>query len=166
MSNGTLWTDEQKAEALAIYVDSGPAAAGRLTGIPSGTIASWAARTPGLQRMHAERTAAATIAFQEQAALLWSETKAELVTTLAGLATSFAHAVHDALESGNLRNAKEGMLALAIATDKAQLLTGGATGRQEHEVTAKVRADMLGTGKTKIMELTPPSRAKDEQKAS
>lgn len=59
--------ETNKGVALAIYVDSGPAAAGRLTGIPSGTIASWAARTPGLQRMHAERTAAATIAFQEQA---------------------------------------------------------------------------------------------------
>ena len=38
------WTPEQKQEALRIYEKLGPAEASRQTGIPKGTIKSWASR--------------------------------------------------------------------------------------------------------------------------
>lgn len=38
------YTDEQRQQALAIYAEHGPGAAARETGIPKGTIASWARR--------------------------------------------------------------------------------------------------------------------------
>jgi transposase-like protein len=50
---------ELKAQALAIYVEHGGAEAARQTGIPNGTIRSWAHRN-GVATVAAEKTRAAT----------------------------------------------------------------------------------------------------------
>lgn len=131
MANGHTWTDEQKADALARYVVEGLSAAARATGIPSGTIASWASRTPGMQTLaseNRERMAAAL----EACELKWQSHKVELVQQFAGLADAALAMAHDNVESGNVRNVKDAITSAAIAVDKAQLLSGGATGRIEH----------------------------------
>src|SRR5688500_14135730 len=51
------WTDAQKQEALRIFREHGVSEASRLTGIPVGTIASWANRT-GTKTFDTDRPAA------------------------------------------------------------------------------------------------------------
>src|SRR4051794_39354750 len=63
----TRHSDEQKAQALAIYRDHGPAEAARQTGINKGTIGWWAHRA-GLKSVGAARTRAATESAQAVAA--------------------------------------------------------------------------------------------------
>lgn len=53
------YTDAQRAQALDLYVEHGPAEAERRTGIPRKTIASWARRA-GVQSDAPAKTAAAT----------------------------------------------------------------------------------------------------------
>lgn len=73
------WSDEQKAEALRIVAEVGIGEASRRTGIPTGTVASWASRTgvttpnPG-----------ATAKLVEANAVAWAERKVELAHRLVG----------------------------------------------------------------------------------
>lgn len=157
MPDKRVYTDEDRANALAIWTDSGAAAASTITGIPAGTIACWASRR-GLQRFGPERTRAAVEALQHQADQTWAEKRAELVHKLAGFADAALEAALDSLEDGNLRMAKEGMLAVAIAVDKTQLLTGGATGRHENETSVTVKQTMAEAGRARVMELRPAPR--------
>jgi hypothetical protein len=160
MSERRTYTDEERTHALTLYVDSGAAAAATLTGNPAGTIVCWAHRR-GVQRLSPERTRAAIDAMQTDAASNWAEKRANLVYKLADFADAALETAYDRLEAGDLKSAKEGMLAVAIAIDKTQLLTGGATGRHDTEVTVGVRQELLAEGRSRVMELMPPSRRAD-----
>lgn len=128
MPKPSNWTREQKAEALALHRDHGPAEAARRTGIPKPTIASWARRagvhsdaTDGAERTRVARRAA------EEA---WATRRARLADKMGQLAETLADRAFDADES---RDAKQLVEAAEKAGGMAQLLTGGATGRVEHE---------------------------------
>lgn len=58
------YTDDQRAEALALYVEHGPSETARQTGIPKATVAAWARRGS----VHTEHTSEKTQAATEQAA--------------------------------------------------------------------------------------------------
>ena len=162
----TMWTEEQRASALTIYVQQGAAAASRLTGIPSGTIKSWANRTPGLQPLREETrrdlTQAAVEERTRQASLSWAERKVGLIDQLGGIAEALLDCAADMIEDERPREAKEALVGAAIAIDKCQLLSGGATGRQEVEVPQLIRDQLLEAGRERVLELLPPSREKDK----
>lgn len=159
MANGRTYTEEQRAEALGLYVREGVGAASRTTGIPQGTIASWAHRTPGMQTMAAEKRAQTAAALEERA-LQWQARKANLADQFAAIADTMLAAAFDHSENGNPRDVKDAVMAAAIAVDKAQLLTGGATSRNDTEITVGVRQEMLAEGRARVMELMPPTRAR------
>ena len=72
------YSDGDKAEALALYVEKGPREASRQTGIPVRTITRWAAAR-GLSTEVETKTAAATAAAREKAALLREQLRHKLL---------------------------------------------------------------------------------------
>jgi hypothetical protein len=116
------YTAEQRARALDLYAKDGPAAAARATAIPPATIRSWAKRS-GAQPLRDERTRAGT----EAARLTWEQRRAELTVRLGEVAADLL----ERAATGEAQEAKALMTATAIAIDKAQLLTGRATAREE-----------------------------------
>lgn len=154
------YSDEEKTQALAIYVDSGPATAATLTGIPSGTIRSWASRRADLQQLHVQQTALQVAELNARSAMTWAETRSEVVRNMAGAAAALSNVIHDKIEAENIRDAKDAALTLAILIDKVQLLTGGATGRHEREDTVTIRQELLAEGRSRVMELMPPTRTR------
>lgn len=77
------YTDEQKAEALGIYATEGMAAAHAATGIPKGTIGTWAKaqNVPAPERSD-EQTKAATEAHVERMAAKRWATRNDLADTV------------------------------------------------------------------------------------
>jgi transposase-like protein len=123
----TRYTDEQKADALALYVEHGPAETARRTGIAKGTLASWAHRA-GVQSVATELTAAAT----EAASAKWAERRQTMVDEIGLVAEAALSGAAGAVLAGRPRDAKDYATTMAILVDKAQLLGGDATTRHEN----------------------------------
>lgn len=117
------YTPEQRTEALALYLDHGPAEASRRCGVPAGTIRQWALRA-GKKSPRAARA----VAGAEAARLTWAARKAEVALRSGEAAAEF---LERAVGTPKAREGSDWMRAYALAVDKAQLLDGGATGRVE-----------------------------------
>lgn len=120
------YTPEQKAEALRLYAEHGAGETHRLTGIPKGTLTSWAGRN-GVQSHAAAKTAIAT----EASKIKWAERRQTLADQLGDAVADFVAAARKAAADGDGRNTQALMTAAAISVDKAQLVSGGATSRHE-----------------------------------
>ncbi len=123
------YTPEQKADALASYVEHGAAETARRTGIPEGTLVSWAHRN-GVQSVATERTQAAVQAMQAK----WAERRAVMVDEIGAVAHMALARVEQSIakENPSGRDAKDFATTMAILVDKAQLLGGDATTRHEN----------------------------------
>lgn len=121
------WTPDQKAEALRIYATQGSGPAASQTGIPMGTIRSWALRT-GVAASCTEQRRATV----EASRLHWAERRGVMVEEIGAVAHMALAQTVQALEEGKTRDAKDLATTMAILVDKAQLLSGGATSRSEH----------------------------------
>jgi transposase-like protein len=131
------YTAAEKAEALELYRTDGPTIVEERLGIPKGTIAAWAART-GTQTVCIETTAARVVAKR----LKWEERRADLADDIGNLARIALERATRLAEEGNTREAKDLATTMAIAVDKAQLLTGAATSRSEH-ITSDIDAAVV-----------------------
>lgn len=121
------WTEEQKAEALELYVEHGPSEAARRTGIPSKTISSWAKRS-GVQSDVLGNLAAAV----KVAEMRWAERRARLADEAGALAEILLKRAKVEKVPRDARYLVEGM---EKAAGVAQLLSGNPTSRTEHDVT-------------------------------
>lgn len=153
-------TDEEKAYALALYSEHGPAEASRRTGINESTIKSWARRN-GVAPVALENRRAAVEAKRVSVA----QRKLDLARNLLGdierlrgqlFARCVAHhwdkdgGFHEhELGEPTFGDKKALATSLAILVDKVQLLTGEATSRTESVTVdavdaeiAKLRAEM------------------------
>lgn len=120
---------EAKARALELLAEFGVAEAAERTGIPIGTIASWGHRagvSSPCAEGYAERRAQLREAFATRRVSLGNRMGEVAAETLEQLDTH--------VRAGKTRQARELAGALAVLVDKAQLLTGGATGRTEVSV--------------------------------
>lgn len=123
------YTDEQRAQALALYAEVGPAEAARQLGIKAGTIRQWAARA-GVTGDD-PRTRLAT----EGARVKWAARRDELADKAGAAAEQVLEAMVKAANDGDGMNARGLSVAFGVTVDKAQLLAGGATSRSEIDVT-------------------------------
>lgn len=140
------WTSEQKTEALELIVEHGPAEAARRTGIPVGTIASWATRAGVSGEHHTEATIAATAARQATTAERRAAMLPALLDSFERLAADlFAPTVEKrAVAAGQMREVEivtirhatttaterwATVRAMALIVDKVQLIAGEATER-------------------------------------
>lgn len=129
------WTDEQRAEALQLVRDGVSVRdIEARTGIAKSVVARWA-RDAGIDSPRAEQTAAAT----EATKLAWAQRRATLVDRFGEVAEKLLDRIEDDEQA---RDAKDLMTAAAIAVDKAQLLSGGATSRHE-QLDAQRRRDRV-----------------------
>lgn len=151
----TKTTAAQKAEALRLYAEHGPAEAGRRTGIRSRTITEWARRAGVVDTRRQTITAAV-----ETAKLTLAQQRAQLAADLlddarklrasiwnpmmafhwgttserldrGGVLTSTEFFEHE-IGQPTPNDQKNLLLAAAIAIDKSNLLAGEATSRTEH----------------------------------
>lgn len=163
------WTDEQRDQALALYLEHGTTEAARRTGIPKGTVASWARRAGVETRTVPPQTEAAV----ESSALAAEQRRLELAEGMLGdigglrarlfAGISYAHVkvVGGGKDmAGDVETvwvdcdmpvpADQLRLVQAIGTlvDKVQLLTGQATERMdlvgEYDLEAELRAYQQG----------------------
>lgn len=151
------YTDAQKADAVAIYVEHGLAEAHRRTGIPKNTIRDWATNagidTAAISGRASEKTAAANEARVEDMAARRAQLASDLmgdvnrlrgqlfapcverkVVTLAGSKDEVGtwELVDIDRDQPTFTDQKAIMTTIAIAVDKIQILTGEATERVEH----------------------------------
>lgn len=117
------YTDEQKADALALYAEAGPTAVQEQLGIAKATVAGWAAAN-GVRTVRNERTAAAVEAARVDAAAR----RAIVADRLWQIADEAS-----ALELTKLRDAdlRDVVGARTRAIHDAQLLAGDVTARTE-----------------------------------
>lgn len=124
------YTPEQRAGALELYAEHGPAEASRRSGVPSATIRQWAHRA-GITGKRAETTAAATRA----ARVSWAERRARIADSAGAAAETF---LDRALNSG-AKTARLWVGSFAACVDRAALLSGDATSRTENVTDADLR---------------------------
>lgn len=166
---GTLWqmarrayTDDERAAALELYVEHGAAETARRTGIPDGTLQSWAHRA-GLKSVATETTAvaveAAMVSLAERKATLASDLLADAQKLRAQLFAptttrkpmtvsdgahlgSHVEVVDVDLDQPTFAEQTRIMTSIAIAIDKVQILTGQATEITEHRHVDQVDAEL------------------------
>ena len=128
------YSAEDKARALAIYVEQGPAEAARATGIKDATIRSWAKRA-GMAAPRAEVTRAAVKAAQES----WLQRRGELRDASGAAAEEFLKEARAKMKS-SARSATDLIRAFSILVTTANTLAvqtagepGGPQTREEFD---------------------------------
>jgi len=142
------YTDAEKADAVAIYLEHGLAEAHHRTGIPKPTLRDWARKAGHDPAELGSRTAAKTKAATEAHTLGMAEKRALLREELA---TAALHHVRQSAKSTDGRQAQAWMVAGAIGVDKLRLELGEVTDRTEHvapERSAEVEEELA-----KVVEL-------------
>src|SRR5579884_2247292 len=150
------WSDDQRTEALRLYKECGPAEASRRTGIPAKTITSWAERS-GMQsdapaniaravevarltrEQRKERLAHDLLSDAERLrAQLWNPAKVHhwgsTSTREGNVVTTYTEFMEHEIPEPTFGDKRALMAAFAAAVDKFQLLTGGATSRNENRL--------------------------------
>jgi transposase-like protein len=136
------YSQEEKDKALAMYVESGLAEAVRQTGIPKGTIESWARRS-GLQTFAVEKTRAATETMEAKIAATRAHLKWRLIARAVELEARMDEPHIDFKSAGPLgpmevtfpkataQGCQQYATAIGILIDKFRLESGEVTGREE-----------------------------------
>lgn len=141
MAQRNNWSSEIRERALEVYTEHGLAVASAETGVPSGTIRSWASRR-GVAPATAERTQArrdATVARKERTL---AERKVALVAKLGEVAEMGIDWAAKMLEDGDDLSMRDVVGAWTRAIHDLQLLAGDATSRTETMATdAKQRIE-------------------------
>ncbi len=118
------YSEQHKAEVckLAVELDD-VAEAARLRGLPRQTVHRWLSEA-GVTVTGQTRSAGTEAARQR-----WEERRAAMQHEIGEVAAMALEATRVALAGADLRSAKDAATTMAILVDKAQLLSGGATGR-------------------------------------
>lgn len=149
------YTDDEKAAALALYAEQGPTAVTDAMGIPKATVASWAKRT-GTRTVCVEKARARV----EAAHLAWEKRRLEMADRIGHAAELALVQCENAIagdgeRSPSMRDAKDAATTMAILIDKAQLLTGAATSRQEQHVHQATRDAVIEEARERALTLVP-----------
>jgi transposase-like protein len=122
-SQRRTYTDAERNEALALYLEVGAAEAARRLGFAAGTIRQWAHRAGMTDTRHAAAKAGVAAA-----RLTWAQRRAAITVRFGDAAASF---LEKAIGEKSARNSRDLMASADMAVKNAQLLSDGATGRVE-----------------------------------
>jgi len=161
------WTEEQRQQAQLLAERIGVTKAAKQLGMPYGTVAAMMSRTRNRVQV-VERVAPDVAPILNSGAAEWDGTQQVTAARYGRLVAAQLTVAEELLRQERYREHKDVILASAIATDKAQLLSGHATSRSESRslvvrtTAEKVRAlvDRLPAG---AQGLVIPSRALSEQ---
>ena len=142
---GTLYTTEQKEEAVNTWQELGTAEASRQTGIPGRTLRRWANDKGLVSQANAQKTGEARAAGALKAATAWGDFReAEALSAGAAAARLRNRLLEGRIipgredKNGNpvfvpieAKEVKDLAVAYGILVDKAELLSGKATSRIE-----------------------------------
>ncbi|MBA3261438.1 MAG: hypothetical protein H0T69_02960 [Thermoleophilaceae bacterium] len=112
------YTAAEREEALRLYLDMGPAEAGRRLSIRPGTIRQWAFKAGLTDKRHATARAGAAAA-----RLTWAQRRADVARRAGDAAALF---VEDAIASDKARDRRDLMASFKMAAEGAQLLSPAA----------------------------------------
>ncbi len=115
-----MYTDEQKTDAVTLYVEHGTAEAARQTGINARSILRWAKSAGVVSQDRIEKTEQA----REVLAATQAEKRGELRVLLLDAPIRL---VQQAIETEKARDAQSWMVAAGIGVDKFRLEMGEAT---------------------------------------
>ena len=144
------YSDQERADALALYVEHGPAEAARRTGIPKTTISSWAGRNQ-VRTNATAKTQAATQAASAIAAAKREQLKADLLAKALDLlarmdqphqefvGTQGKDVTYDRAPAAAV---KAYATSVGILIDKLRLEEGAATSREEHVNVSEVDREL------------------------
>ena len=119
------YTPEQRADALRLYREIGPAKASRECGIPAATIRSWAHRNGIATTVPAsEQTKAATDAARRS----WAQRRHELAEKTGAAADDLLERIRTTRNPSHVRALAQ---AFAVTVEKGQLLDGSPSERVE-----------------------------------
>lgn len=131
------YTQPEKADAVALYVEHGLAEAHHRTGIPKVNLKRWAntqgVDTAAIGERASAKTAAATQASQQR----WADLRAAMADRSGDMATRVLAVCEQYLEElvpTSVRDLQSLATTFGILVDKAQVLSNGATERIEHVV--------------------------------
>lgn len=160
------YTDDEKHAAVALYAEQGPTAVQEQLGVPKATVTAWG-KAAGVGTVRNERTAAAT----EAARLDWEERRLALTHEIGEVAEMALERVRHIIEDrcSVIRHTKDGeqyviaegaeakayATTMAILVDKAQLLSGAATSRQEQHVHQANREAVIEEARERALHLVP-----------
>lgn len=140
------WPEEVKQRALALYLEGGVASASAATGVPRGTIASWASRAclVDQQQANTNRSTAAAVERRTRAVEERREVLVAKLGELAELGVDWAlERVADPKAEVSLRDV---IGAMTRAIHDLQLLSGAATSRPDlSSLSAEERAERVAS---------------------
>lgn len=131
MTRGATYPPEERATAVSLYQQVGPAEASRQTGIPQRTILEWAKAEGVIAQANQERTAEARAVNAERVAVAWGDYREQEAAAAGATANFTRQALRRSVEAGESRAARELAVVYGILIDKAELLSGKATSRIE-----------------------------------
>ena len=164
------YTDQQKSDALAAYVEHGPSEAARQTGIPKGTIAAWA------RRNHVQTTAPQKAAATAEATAAYAkERREQLKRDLLDKAVQLLQRMDEPHQEfvgvkGNevvysrapAAAVKAYATSVGILIDKLRLEEGAATSREEHVNVSEVDRELERLAdELRSRTSSPPAMAED-----
>jgi len=140
MPQRAFYSDEQRAEALRLYEEVGPAEASRRCGVPNATIRSWASRA-GLGNSGEPKTLPA----RQRALERWETRRLTAADEFGDAAAQMREHALKAAKAKDEKMLRASAVAAGIFTDKAQLLSGNPTERLDwaKQATSDERAQRL-----------------------
>ena len=137
------YSKKARETALKLYVEEGPAAAAKQTGINGGTIRKWASESgvaDDRQKRGEESRAAAALDAAEKREQIKVECRLKALEILRRMDIPHTYlagkdGVKRILDLPQAGDMKDYAVALAVLIDKAELLDGNATDRTEHRTT-------------------------------
>lgn len=147
------YSAEQRAEAVSLYVDLGSREAWRTmqakgVDVAESTIRAWAKAGPDPVETKVVERRTTNV---ESAKLMWQERRMELANKAGEAADEFLDHMRTAAKNGDADMVKALVPAFGVSVDKAQLLTGAPTGRDEHRQVSA--AQMREVVEAKVVEL-------------
>ena len=136
----STYTDKQKADALALYVEHGPSEASRRTGVPKGTLSRWAAAA-NLETSRPQKATEAAEAHRAYAAEQRELLKRELLTKALDLLARMDEPHQEFVgtqgkdvtyDRAPAQAVKAYATSVGILIDKLRLEEGASTSREEH----------------------------------
>jgi transposase-like protein len=126
------YTNEQRARAVELYTEHGARATARILAsqgfhVPASTVQAWASKRGERIRTLEKRT----LGVQAQI-LEWQERRTDEANRAGQRAEELGALLMEHAHAGNHDMVKALVPAYGVMVDKAQLLSGGATGRDEH----------------------------------
>jgi len=138
------YTDEQRQQAIDMYVEHGTKHTVETLGIPRRTILDWAKKAGVVAQADTEKTAQARAVNAERVQAAWGDYRENEALGAGAAAASMRNGVLEASANNNHQLLRARATAYGIFVDKAELLSGRATSRVETWAESELDRELRG----------------------